>query len=104
MAETAGISFSGLASGLDTSKIVDTLLKVDQARIDSLTQQRAAIDTQVSAVGTFKSKLQTLQTSLDALRFQSQLLTHSFSTDAGTGQAAAVTGSADSTAVAGSFK
>ena len=31
---TGGISFTGLASGLDTNALIDAMLKVDQARVD----------------------------------------------------------------------
>lgn len=100
----SGISFSGLSSGMDTAGIINTLLKVDQVRIDALQFNRSSIDRQVSAVGTLKSKLSTLQTKLEAFRFQSQVLLRSATTDTPSGQAPSVTATADSTAAVGSFK
>lgn len=96
----SGISFSGLASGLDTPKIIDALLKVDQTRIDNLKLQRSALDSQVSSLGTLKSKLLTLQTRLDALRFQSQVLTQSATSN----QPTIATATVDSTATPGTFR
>lgn len=101
---TAGISFSGLASGLDTSKIIDTMLKLDQTRIDALTTQRSAISTQVSAYGQLSSKLFALQSTIDALRFSSQVLTRSATTDTPSGQPTVVGATATSAASLGSFK
>src|SRR5260221_548496 len=104
MAGTSGIAFTGLSSGLDTAKIVDAMLKIDQTRVDALQTQRAAVTNQVSMFGTLKSKLATMQTAMDALRFQSQLFTRSVTTDTPSGQPAVVNATADSTATIGSFK
>jgi flagellar hook-associated protein 2 len=104
MADVSGISFSGLASGLDTSKIIDTMLKIDQSRIDTMTMRRAAIDTNLSVYGQLNSKLYALQSKLDALRFSSQIMTRGATTDTPSGQPTVVSATADNTAQAGSFK
>jgi flagellar hook-associated protein 2 len=101
---TSGIQFTGLASGLDTNALITAMLKVDQTRIDTLNQRRTTLDAQVSAIGTLRSKLSTLDDKLNALRFQSQVFTRSVTTDTPSGQAPIVSASADSTAQVGSFK
>src|SRR5262245_20303369 len=40
---TSGLNFSGLASGVDTSKIVDGLLALDRARVQNLQNQQSAL-------------------------------------------------------------
>jgi flagellar hook-associated protein 2 len=104
VAETSAISFSGIASGLDTQAIINTMLKVDQARIDGLRGQQKVLDTQISAVGQLRSKILTFQSKLDGLRFQSQLMTRSTSTDTPSGQPIVVGATATSGAQVGSFK
>lgn len=58
---TGGISFSGLASGLDTASIVKQLVQVESQPIVRLQKQQSDIDAK-------SKKLTTLQTSLDDLR------------------------------------
>ncbi len=103
-AASSAIQFTGLASGLDTNALITAMLKVDQTRIDTLTQQRATVDAQISAIGTLRSKLNTLDDKLQALRFQTQVFTRSATTDTPSGQAPIVGVSADYTAQLGSFK
>jgi flagellar hook-associated protein 2 len=104
VAEASSISFSGIASGLDTNAIIGTMLKVDQLRIDGLTNQRKVLETQISVVGQLRAKILGFQSKLDALRFQSQLFTRSASTDTPSGQPTVVGATANSTAQVGSFK
>lgn len=96
----SGIQFTGLASGLDTKALIDAMLRADQSRLDALKTRQTAATNQVSAIGTLKSKFAALDAKLQALRFASQILTNKAVTDV-TGP---LTASADSTAVAGSFK
>ncbi len=103
MADTAGISFTGLASGLDTKAIISAIVKVDQTRIDGLTTQQTAVKDQISAAGTLRSKMAALTTSLNALRFQRQILAQSATTDTVSGQPTIVSAAADSTATPGAF-
>jgi flagellar hook-associated protein 2 len=104
VAETSAISFSGIASGLDTQAIIATMLKVDQSRIDGLRSQQQVLNTQISAVGQLRSKVSTFQSKLDGLRFQTQLMTRSTSTDTPSGQPTIVGATASSAAQVGSFK
>jgi flagellar hook-associated protein 2 len=67
---TSGLSFGGLATGIDSSKIIEGLTKIGQQRIDSLNaRKQQAIDRQ----GTFVS----LQTKLAGLQLQANKLARS---------------------------
>ncbi|MBX7191908.1 MAG: flagellar filament capping protein FliD [Sandaracinaceae bacterium] len=55
------VSFSGLATGLDTSTIISQLVKAESAPIDRLTAKQTVIDAK-------SKKLTTLRTKLDDLR------------------------------------
>lgn len=96
----AGIAFSGIASGLNTSQIIEALLTTDRSRIDGLRSQKTAITSRVSAAGTLKSKLSTLISKLEAMRFQNQVMTRA----ATSSNAIGVTATATSAAAIGSFK
>lgn len=61
MASTSGITFSGLASGLDTSSIIKQLVQVESLPITRMQTQQSEIDAK-------SKKLTTLQTTLDDLR------------------------------------
>ena len=104
MADSSAISFSGIASGLDTNAIISTMLKVDQSRIDGLTTQRKALETQISVVGQLRAKILSFQSKLDALRFQSQIFTRNTSTDTPSGQASVVNATATSSAQVGTSR
>jgi flagellar hook-associated protein 2 len=58
---SGGITFSGLASGLDTSSIVSQLVKVESLPIQRLQSQQSTIDSK-------GRRLTTLQSNLDSLR------------------------------------
>src|SRR6476661_5666410 len=100
MATTSGVSFTGLASGLDTNALVDAMLKTDQSRVDLMKSNQATISAEVSAIGTLKSKMSAVDSSMQALRFASQILTNKATTDV----SGIVSATADSTAVNGTFK
>jgi flagellar hook-associated protein 2 len=54
------ITFSGLASGLDTSAIVEALMAVDRQPVTHLTTEQSKITAQQSALGSIQSSLQAL--------------------------------------------
>jgi flagellar capping protein FliD len=54
----SAVQFTGLASGLDTASIIDAMLKADQTRIEVLQRRQSSITSQVSAIGTLRSKRQ----------------------------------------------
>ena len=98
---SSNISFSGLASGLNTTALVQNLLRFGQQRINTL-QQTVTTDTaQQTAFQTVQTSLQTLETQASQLAqsqgsvFDSKLATSSDSTAltaaAGTGAQTGVT-------------
>jgi len=64
---TSGISFQGLASGLNTNQIIQGLLAVQQQQITNLQNQQAQIVQQETAYNTIQSNLLALQTSTSGL-------------------------------------
>ena len=61
------ISFSGLASGLDTSGWVDALVSVKQEKITSLQKELKAIQTSKTTLSDTKSTFNALRTALEKL-------------------------------------
>lgn len=64
---TSGISFQGLASGLDTNQLIQGLLAVQQQQITNLQNRQAQIIQQESAYNTIQSNLLALQTAAGSL-------------------------------------
>lgn len=58
---------SGLVSGIDSSKLIDTMVQIEQRPLDLLRQQQTGFRTQVSLLGDIASKLSTLKTTAEAL-------------------------------------
>jgi flagellar hook-associated protein 2 len=67
MADTPFFSVGGLASGLDTSSIIDGLTKLEQRPLDSLRAQQDGFRTQISLIGQLVGKIKTLQTAAQNL-------------------------------------
>jgi flagellar hook-associated protein 2 len=63
----SSIAFGGLATGLDTASIVSQLLEIKKQPIYRLQQRKTEYQAQISALGTFKSKLQALQDATEKL-------------------------------------
>jgi flagellar hook-associated protein 2 len=57
----------GLASGLDTTSIVNSIITADSAAMLQVQQQQAAYSVQISTLATLTSKLQALQSATDTL-------------------------------------
>jgi flagellar hook-associated protein 2 len=57
----------GLASGLDTTSIVNSIITADSAAMLQVQKQQAAYSVQISTVATLTSKLHALQSAADAL-------------------------------------
>ncbi len=57
----------GLASGLDTTSIVNSIITSDSAAMTQAQAEQAAYKVQISTVATLTSKLQALQSAADAL-------------------------------------
>jgi flagellar hook-associated protein 2 len=64
---STSITFSGLASGLDTKSIIDALVTVARQPIDRLTTQKASYSSQLSKLSDLSSKLSTLRSAAQAL-------------------------------------
>ena len=65
---TDRLFFGGLASGLDTSSIIDALTAVASRPITLAQQRIATLENRKKALGTINSSLLNLLSSLDALR------------------------------------
>jgi flagellar hook-associated protein 2 len=96
----SGITFTGLASGIDTASIVTQLIAVESAPKTLLMQQQAVTNLQNTDYADISTKLYTLKSSADALR--------SFSLYAGSplatsGDTSKLTAAATSTAAASSY-
>lgn len=57
----------GLASGLDTNSIVDSLVSIERRSVDLVKAQQDGYRAQMSAIGTLVSKLQSLNTAAQGL-------------------------------------
>ena len=57
----SSIAFGGLATGLDTSSIITQLLELKKQPIYRLEERKKGFQAEISALGTFKSKLAALQ-------------------------------------------
>ena len=64
----SAITFSGLATGLNTAQIVDQLVDLKRIPIRRLQAQRQAFQNQVSALGALRTKLEALQNAAKDLR------------------------------------
>lgn len=61
------ISFSGLATGIDTTSLVETLVQAESIPIQRLRVKQANHDSMASRFGTIKGRLETLQEAMDAI-------------------------------------
>ena len=61
------IQVGGLATGLDTNKIIDQLVQLEQRPVDLLSQQQADLEDSRDAFATFGAKLATLNGAATAL-------------------------------------
>ena len=66
------ISFGGLASGLDTTAIIQALVGVERAPINLMQSQKALANAKLELIGTFKGYVQALQTAAADLRTPDQ--------------------------------
>jgi flagellar hook-associated protein 2 len=60
---TSGISFSGLASGIDTSSMVEQLVALEQSKVAAVQKKQNQTQLRLTALGTLQSMLSTLSTS-----------------------------------------
>lgn len=71
---TGTISSAGLGSGLDVSSLVSSLMQIEQRPITLLQNKQSSYQSQISAIGTIKSALASLQTAAQAFATSSSVL------------------------------
>ena len=71
---SAGINFSGLASGIDTKSVIEALLAVERKPLAALQTKRTSYEKQKTLFGDFESKLGKLKTAADALKTAGKFL------------------------------
>lgn len=99
------ITVSGISSGLDVESLVTQLMALEQAPLTALTKKESAAQAKISALGTLKSTLSSLQTAAKAfVPSTGQTATEKFSTYAATiADTAIASVTASSGAVAGTY-
>lgn len=73
------ITFSGLATGLDTDKIVTDIMALERAPLEKLTAKKTSEATRLKAYGQFKEKLDNLKTAVADMTITSQVRSTSVS-------------------------
>lgn len=94
------VSFSGLATGLDTGSIITQLVELKRAPIYRLQADRKSYQDQISALGTLKTKLLALQTAARKLDTASEFS----SAKATSGDTDALTATASGSAAPGQYE
>lgn len=74
---TSPITFSGLASGIDTQAMVDALVSIARAPIERLEDKKSDYNTQMSLLSSLSSKLSTLRSTIRTMDTQAELLSYS---------------------------
>ena len=62
-----GISFAGLASGIDSNQIIDQLVAIERRPINLLQDQQSTLESQLSALQMVNSNLLAVLTQAEAL-------------------------------------
>lgn len=70
----AGITFSGLGSGIDSAAIIDALLSVERIPINQLESRKTDDQKKIDLIGTFRGLVDTLRTKSNALGTLSGLM------------------------------
>lgn len=63
----SGISFSGLASGIDTSSMVDQLVALEQSKVTAVQKKQEKTELRLSALGTLQGMLSTMASNAKGL-------------------------------------
>lgn len=96
---SAGISFGGLASGLDTQAIISALVAIEQRPIRALEQKKTSYTKQKSMFGDLKGLLEKLSTAAKSLKTTTDFLKMKAASD----DANVLTATASSTATPGTY-
>ena len=91
---TNGISFTGLASGIDTSKMIQQLVALESQPIQQMQAKQQDFQSKLSAVGTLKGLVTDLQTQAQALSTNATFLSFLTSVSVDGHVAASASGSA----------
>jgi len=73
------ITFSGLATGMDTDSIVSQLMELERAPITRIETKKAEATSRIEAYAQFKTTLDDLKTSVSAMTLTSQIKSNSVS-------------------------
>ncbi|TMA80444.1 MAG: hypothetical protein E6J72_08510 [Deltaproteobacteria bacterium] len=73
----ADITVGGLATGLDTNKIIDQLVALERRPLDALSAQRDTMAARQTALQTFNTKILAFLTAVDTVRDGSDVIGHS---------------------------
>lgn len=98
---SSGLQFTGLATGIDSTKIIDSLTKINQNRIDQFTSQQDTITTKQTSFVALQARLFDLQSRSNNLArsaggsFDSRIAT--------TSDTSALTASAGTSAIPGNY-
>jgi flagellar hook-associated protein 2 len=95
----AGISFGGLASGLDTKAIIQALVSIERRPIAALEQKKTSLGKQKSLFGDLRGLLSKLETAAKTLKTTTGFLARKATSD----KEEIVTASAGSSAAAGTY-
>ncbi len=67
------INFSGLASGLDTGAIVDSLVSIERARANTFNERKFNTEKQISTIGSLSSIMKDLDSKLDSFSTKNEI-------------------------------
>ncbi len=67
------INFSGLASGLDTGAIIDSLVEVERSRANTFNERKFNTERQISTIGSLSSIMKDLDTKLDSFSTKNEI-------------------------------
>jgi len=67
------INFSGLASGLDTGSIVDSLVSIERARANTFNERKFNTEKQISTIGSLSSIMKDLDSKLDSFSTKNEI-------------------------------
>ncbi len=96
---SSGISFGGLASGLDTKAIISALMALERRPVDQLEVNKKSLERQKSLFGDFENLLNKLKTTAEAIRKTASFIDYKADVDDDT----YLTASAGSSATPGSY-
>ena len=96
---TPSISFSGIASGLDTNSIIDQLMAAERIPLNQLEAQRQTYQDKDEIWQTVSTRLSALRTALDALSTRSDFSRFAKATSSHESVLAEITGSAEPSSI-----